>query len=440
MTVGTVVVSPPVDPTTACKRIHSTLTRLPFFRDPKEVPFEDGLYFFYEDGESTAHEEGVRIVRVGNHPHKDHRLIERLREHYSANVGAKNGSVFRRYLGGALLRRDGDPNGCLRPAPGKGHWEFADARTCPRCTDYERRVTEVLRTRFTFRCVNIPDKVQRNRLEARLIASLAACPACGPSDGWLGQFAYQPNVIVSGLWNDRHVGDEPADENDLSQLETLISATLATDVLVDLRHTLILMPCSSSKGLDHRTALPVVRFADSLGADAVSLLESCRTTAFNRPKVKIEVASEIRPAIDYYTGYPYRVPRFKMLLERYLRMGGHALIISGGYGIVHPQEPIHDYQAHIGQTAGVWKRAIPRLLREYITLHKITRTFAAFSKGYASVVPSRLSVSDWRCIPSFQRGTRPGNPQREVPKEAGEALEQLLACGLKPDERWVKAG
>jgi hypothetical protein len=46
-----------------------------------------------------------RIVRVGTHREQDN-LQRRLRYHYSGN---KNGSVFRKHIGGAILAQ-ADPN------------------------------------------------------------------------------------------------------------------------------------------------------------------------------------------------------------------------------------------------------------------------------------------------------------------------------------------
>ena len=58
----------------ACAEIHEILSNLPIFNDPEEVPFTNGLYFFYEDGEKTTHDNMPGIVRVGNHPRSQGRL------------------------------------------------------------------------------------------------------------------------------------------------------------------------------------------------------------------------------------------------------------------------------------------------------------------------------------------------------------------------------
>ena len=99
----------------SCRLIHRALEKLPEYVKPSEVPFANGLYFFYEQGENSDHGTTGRIVRIGNHPHSQNRLKGRLSDHYKHTTNAKNGSVLRRYMGGALIRRQ-DPNSpCLEP-------------------------------------------------------------------------------------------------------------------------------------------------------------------------------------------------------------------------------------------------------------------------------------------------------------------------------------
>ena len=88
--------------------------------------------------ESAQHAPAGRIVRVGNHPRSDGTLVRRLRQHYK---GHKNGSVFRKFLGGALMRSEDPSHPCLAPAPGKGHWEKQDEKTCHRCQPVEQSVS-----------------------------------------------------------------------------------------------------------------------------------------------------------------------------------------------------------------------------------------------------------------------------------------------------------
>ncbi|MCK4367165.1 MAG: hypothetical protein KAW84_04395 [Thermoplasmata archaeon] len=188
-----------------CEDIHKALEDLPLWREPsRELP-ENGLYFFYEAGEFNSHDERPRIVRVGNHPRSRNTLQRRLRTHYS---GSKNASVFRKFLGGAIMRRRDPSHPCLKPAPGKGHWERQDEKTCPSCKPIEKDVSALLRSGFSFRCIEIVDMDLRNTMEKKLIATLSNCPTCGPSDDWLGKFAYSEKVVKSGLWNSNHVWED----------------------------------------------------------------------------------------------------------------------------------------------------------------------------------------------------------------------------------------
>lgn len=212
------------DRSVVCARIHQIVGRLRIFSDPNEVPFNNGLYFFHEKGEISFHGNLPGIVRVGNHSKRDDRLRGRLLDHYSPN---KNFSVFRRFLGGALLRKENRNHPCLGPAPGKGHWEKQKGRTCPICRQVEERVTDMLRRRFTFRCVEIRDRKRRNELEKKLIGSLSVCTSCKSSARWLGKYAYSDKVSEYGLWNSNHVGGpDLMSRQDLKALDKLISKTV----------------------------------------------------------------------------------------------------------------------------------------------------------------------------------------------------------------------
>jgi hypothetical protein len=212
-----------MDAESICKQVHSVLHSLPFFTNPSQVPFLDGLYFFYEEGESSSHGPEGRIVRVGNHPRSDHSLIRRLRQHY---FGKKNGSVFRKFLGGALMREADQNLSCLSPGPGLGHWEQQDAKTCPTCQPVEDRVSRLLKSRFGFRCVKIINRQDRNRLEALLIATLSSCSVCRPSTNWLGLHAYSTQVRSSGLWNSQHVNGVCMCIEDVQLFRNLIEASI----------------------------------------------------------------------------------------------------------------------------------------------------------------------------------------------------------------------
>src|SRR5262249_2284257 len=80
----------PLDPATGCARVHTALAALPPWGRPTAVPFTNGLYFFYEQGECSPHAPGGRVVRIGNHPRAQDRLVGRLEDHFNSRPGAKN--------------------------------------------------------------------------------------------------------------------------------------------------------------------------------------------------------------------------------------------------------------------------------------------------------------------------------------------------------------
>src|ERR1035437_5332159 len=102
----------------ACARVHGLVATLPLRGLPAgdAVP-DNGLYFIYESGEIESHAKKPKIVRIGSHATQGE-LRRRLNQHSSRG---KNASVFRKALGGALLRRENANSPCLLPSPGQGH-------------------------------------------------------------------------------------------------------------------------------------------------------------------------------------------------------------------------------------------------------------------------------------------------------------------------------
>lgn len=184
-------------------------------------------------------------------------------------------------------------------------------------------------------------------------------------------------------------------------------------------------------------ACPRLRVADLLGAPARQQLDAGREAAFARPKATLEHSTPTRPALAYYTGNPYAVPGFRDQLEAALRAGLHCLIISGGYGLLRPEEPIHRYQAHLPATKTVWRLRLPAILRDYVARNGITIPLGAFSSGYAGVVPDNLTGDDHRYVPTFRRGIDAGPAMRVVPERVGRAVLSLLAADLDPDSGWT---
>lgn len=202
----------------SCRVIHELLEPLLLhdFRTPTTRLPRNGIYFFYEEGELCRHFDVVRprIVRVGTHREQD-RFPSRIKQHFEGN---KNSSVFRKHLGGAILRRRNADDFRL------DKWLKQDT---PTFKEIEELVTDRLATDFTFKCITVENKKERLDLEERLIATLAKCPSCEPSEEWLGHYAASEEIRGSGLWNVQHVySNKHMTQQYLSRLRELIHQEL----------------------------------------------------------------------------------------------------------------------------------------------------------------------------------------------------------------------
>lgn len=174
---------------------------------------KNGIYFFFEKGEVFG--DGLeRIVRVGTH-RADNRFRGRIRQHYgsrNALTGNKNASVFRKHLGGALLRKE-DPLDFRLV-----EWLRQGGQRYP---EVEVRVSEYLRANFTYCCFDVAGMVERLLLEKGIIAQLAKHPLGRPSEGWLGKHASDEKIRHSGLWNTQQLDAKPLDYQQLEYLRRI---------------------------------------------------------------------------------------------------------------------------------------------------------------------------------------------------------------------------
>lgn len=219
-----------------CKQLHELVQRLPEASWPFELDQlpQNGVYFFYEQGEAWGHGGGVgRIVRVGTHREGNFRT--RMADHYVVNdrkmnftrekAAPKDRSIFRKNIGRALLNRDRDPYLAV--------WELdfttrdslqknGFRRDIEKELEIEQEVTRILRERFTFRYVEVAGQNRRmgtSGLEATFIGTLASCSCCTPSPNWLGRFSSKPKIVQRGLWLEQHLKAAPLTETAFSDLE-----------------------------------------------------------------------------------------------------------------------------------------------------------------------------------------------------------------------------
>lgn len=194
----------------ACALVHDWANALPRYRWPigsAQIP-KNGLYIVFERGES-AHG-GDRIVRIGTHT-GDGNLPARLREHFVAEN--KDRSIFRKNIGRALLAQDSNQelleqwNLDLTSRAAKERYGNEVDHDALR--EVESRVSNYIREQFSFAVVEEPDRERRLHLEKGLIAAVAQCACCQPSEGWAGHHSPIETIRESGLWLTQHVGALP---------------------------------------------------------------------------------------------------------------------------------------------------------------------------------------------------------------------------------------
>jgi hypothetical protein len=284
--------------------------------------------------------------------------------------------------------------------------------------------------------VRVDDQVLRNHLERRLIASVAQCPACRPSEEWLGLRAYSDRVRSSGLWNSDDVDGPGASDADLATFGRL--ARSSRSGVADLADTLLLIPCSKAKRGGRLLDIASASMGEFLDAEASESLAEGRIEAFKR--ARLDTSSKAVTALARYSGQPYATPGVVEGVLDAVSRGLHVVIVSGGYGLLRAEEPIQDYEAPMQRTLTVWRSRIPAILRDYVDRNGIRRTLGTFSRQYAAAVPDRLSEEDWRAVPNFEEIGRKGSAMRVVPERVGELTLGLLERDLEPDDGWTRTG
>jgi len=197
---------------------------------------------------------------------------------------------------------------------------------------------------------------------------------------------------------------------------------------------LVVFTCSKSKNAVGGTATER-RVADFLSPSAVVALQEARARAFQKSGTCIDTSSPLTPALKLYSpGICYSVDGFCEAVTEALAVGrSEVLILSGGYGLVHPAERIQYYEASIQRTKCVWRHVLPGLLLDYIKMQKIARAFIACSSEYWSAIGPehwRGSLRElYSLVPKEGRGS-----MSKVLRAIGNGITSLLRSDLGPDE------
>lgn len=82
----------------------------------------------------------------------------------------------------------------------------------------EERVSEYMRSHFSFAMIEVNGKAERLLLESKLISIISGCKECSkPSLDWLGNFSPIPKIRESGLWLVQELYKKPFSDSELEE-------------------------------------------------------------------------------------------------------------------------------------------------------------------------------------------------------------------------------
>ena len=200
-----------------CDSLHEIFNALPRYTWEciSDIPFDSGVYIVFEKGEK--YEGADRIVRVGTHV-GDGRLKKRLNSHFVKEN--KDRSIFRKNVGKAMLNKDGDSY--LKAwSLNNSKKENAACIDQNKQTENEKRVSEYMRSAFSFAVLEVEDKDERLRLEEGIIATLNSCEKFGPSPKWKGLFSTEEKIRTSGMWLKQGLNGTPLSDKELLRIREL---------------------------------------------------------------------------------------------------------------------------------------------------------------------------------------------------------------------------
>lgn len=188
-----------------CKAVHLLFNRMPRmdYQMIAKIPFEDGIYIMFEKGQKQG--DFDRIVRVGTHT-AEGRLKARLKDHFISQN--KDGSIFRKNIGKALLSKNNDPFLDLWTLDMSNKKNTATIDKVKEA-EIETAVSDYLHNNISFVCFPINNKEARLRIEEALIALLNCSDDFYPDNNWLGRYSPVDRINRSGLWLTQGLDAEP---------------------------------------------------------------------------------------------------------------------------------------------------------------------------------------------------------------------------------------
>lgn len=204
--------------TNLCKAVHQFFNQMPRmdYKTIGDIPFTNGIYIMFENGEKYG--EFDRIVRIGTHTAGD-RLKNRLKDHFISKN--KDGSIFRKNIGKALLNKTNDAYLDLWTLD-TSIKQHKDKINKEKQAEIEDNVTNYLQENISFVCFNVAEKESRLRLEEALISLLNKADDFYPTNDWLGNFSPVDKIRQSGLWLTQGIDANPLSLEEFSVIKNSV--------------------------------------------------------------------------------------------------------------------------------------------------------------------------------------------------------------------------
>jgi len=199
--------------------LHELFNSLPRFKWNmiKQIGLSNGIYIVFESGEMFN---GLdRIVRVGTH-NSDGRLSLRLKNHF-VNEN-KDGSIFRKNIGKAILNRNTDfylPIWSMNSSE-KSKMVSVQGYDPTYQKKIEKDVSEYMRTHLTFACFPVLSMTERHRLEEGIISTLNMNNTFKASSDWLGKYSPESKIRGCGMWLKQGLNCTPLVEQEYDDIKS----------------------------------------------------------------------------------------------------------------------------------------------------------------------------------------------------------------------------
>lgn len=213
-----------VEQPSVCFRLHKLFNNMPRYRWDliNKVSFNDGIYIVFEDGETYHNMD--RIVRVGTHK-SDGRLRMRLKNHLVDEN--KDGSIFRKNIGRAILNKNHSPY--LKvwnvDTSKKDKRESLEGYNAIYQKKIEAAISAYMREHIFFVCFPVVSQAERLRLEEGIIATLSTSSDFTASPNWHGRYSPEAEIVQSGLWLKQGLDGIPLSESEYETITSYCSAT-----------------------------------------------------------------------------------------------------------------------------------------------------------------------------------------------------------------------